>query len=128
MEIAIHGEGQVVVRFIDATGRTLLEERLSVSGSPAVQARRVVPLALQTVEGNVPLAPVLVRRSDTHQRVSFDGQAPMVFTRKRCREIKCSPKIAAKAARGVAPEVQREAQAGLLSEGPDIRSLLDAKR
>jgi hypothetical protein len=57
--------------------------------------------------------------------VTFDGQPPASWSRKRCREIKCSRKIAANAARGVAPEVQRDRQAGFMREDFDLRSLLD---
>ena len=34
VEIAIRGEGALVIRFIDKSGQTLLQERLTVSGSP----------------------------------------------------------------------------------------------
>jgi hypothetical protein len=33
MEIAIRGEGEVVIRFIDQHGQTLLQERLVISGA-----------------------------------------------------------------------------------------------
>jgi hypothetical protein len=58
MEIALDGEGEVLLRFIDAKGRTILEERLAVSGSSAVRAKRIVPLVLETTEGELPVAPV----------------------------------------------------------------------
>ena len=125
MEISLDGEGEVLLRFIDAKGRTVLEERLVVTGSSTVGAKRIVPLELETTEGELPVAPVLVHRTNDLQRVTFDGQPPASWTRKRCREIKCSPKIAAKAVRGVAPEVQRDRRAGFIGEDFDPRSLLD---
>ena len=60
MEIALDGEGEVLLRFIDAKGRTLLEERLAVSGSSTVRAIRIVPLVLETTDGELPVAAVLV--------------------------------------------------------------------
>ena len=125
MEIALDGEGEVLLRFIDAKGRTILEERLAVSGSSTVRARRIVPLVLETTEGKLPVAPVLAHRTNDRQRVTFDGQPPASWTRKRCREIKCSPKIAANAVRGLAPKVQRDGQAGFMGEDFDFRSLSD---
>ena len=125
MEIALDGEGEVLLRFIDAKGRTILEERLAVSGSSAVRAKRIVPLVLETTEGESPVAPVLVHRTNERQRVTFDGQSPASWTRKRCREIRCSPKIASNAVRGVAPEVQHDGQVGFMREDLDLRSLLD---
>ena len=125
MEISLDGEGEVLLRFIDAKGRTILEERLAVSGSSAVRAKRIVPLVLETTEGELPVVPVLVRRTNEQQRVTFDGQPPVSWTRKRCHDIKCAPKIAANAVRGVAPEVQRDQQPGFMDEDFDLRSLLD---
>ena len=55
--------GTIVVRFINKKGQTLLEERLRVSGSPTVQAKRSVPVELETSEGKVLVAPVLVQQS-----------------------------------------------------------------
>jgi hypothetical protein len=127
MEVTIRGEGEIVIRFIDARGQTLLEERVAVSGSRTVEARRIVPVALETTDGAVSLAPVLVRRSNPRQRVTFDGQAPSAWTRKRCREIKCPPGIVADAARGLAPEVAPGEFGGRLSEGPDLRRLVARK-
>jgi hypothetical protein len=53
MEIAIKGEGEVVIRFIDKTGRTLLQERITVSGSAKVEGRRMIDLSLNTTEGKL---------------------------------------------------------------------------
>ena len=59
MEIAIAGEGELVIRYIDKDGRTLMQERLTVSGLPSMEARHLAPLALQTVDGSADVAPVL---------------------------------------------------------------------
>ena len=40
MEIVIAGEGEVLVRYINAAGETLLQEKLVVTGSPTVEGRR----------------------------------------------------------------------------------------
>ena len=103
MEIAIRGEGEVVIRFIDRQGQTLLQERLVVSGPPGVQARRYVPLSIGTVRGRAELAPVLASRDNPRQRVTFDGLDPARFARGRCKAIGCSAAVTRDAARGVAP-------------------------
>jgi hypothetical protein len=103
MEIAIIGEGEVVIRFIDRQGRTLLQERLVVSGPPGVQARRYVSLSIGTVDGRVELAPVVAALSNRRQRVRFDGEPPARFALRRCRAIGCSAIVTRDAARGLAP-------------------------
>jgi hypothetical protein len=103
MEIEIRGEGELVMRFIDKTGETLMQERLTVSGSPKITALRVVELSLRTAEGDAAVAPVLVSQSNPAQRVRFDGEAPARFIRRRCKAIGCAAGIATDAARGVAP-------------------------
>ena len=103
MEIAIRGEGEVLIRFIDRQGDTLLQERLVVSGPPDVRALRIVALSIGTVHGPSELAPVLVSRSNARQRVTFAGEDPARFVRRRCKEIGCSATIARDAARGSAP-------------------------
>jgi hypothetical protein len=102
MEIEIRGEGELVLRFVDRTGRTLMQERLTVSGSPKMSALRVMELSLRTYEGATDVVPVLVSQSSAAQRVRFDGVAPAQFVRRRCKEIGCDAKVAADAARGVA--------------------------
>jgi hypothetical protein len=102
MEIAIVGEGEVIVRFIDRSGQTLMQEKLAVAGSPTVQARRIIALWADTASGRVLLAPVLVRHSNPHQRVTFDGEEPARFTRKRCEEIACASSVTDDAGRGCA--------------------------
>jgi len=107
MEIVLSGEGEVLIRYINAAGETLLQEKLVVSGSPTVEGRRAIDLTVQTKSGPVPVAPVLVSQSHASQRVTFDGTLPARFTRQRGREIGCPPKILKAAAGGrVAPPVQ----------------------
>jgi hypothetical protein len=103
MEIEIRGEGELVMRFIDRTGQTLMQERLTVSGSPKMTALRMVDLALRTTDGDAAVAPVLVSQTNAAQRVRFDGATPAQFTRRRCKEIGCDAKVTAAAARGVVP-------------------------
>jgi len=103
MEIAIAGEGELVIRYIDKDGRTLMQERLVVSGSATMEARHLAPHMLQTTEGAAEVAAVLVRQTNARQRVTFDRQPPAAYVRRRCKEIGCSAKIAAEAARGRAP-------------------------
>ena len=75
MEIAIIGEGEVVIRFIDRHGHTLLQERLVVSGPPGVQALRHVSLAIGTVRGPAELAPVVASLSNPQPRASRAADA-----------------------------------------------------
>jgi hypothetical protein len=103
MEIEIRGEGELVMRFIDKAGQTPMQERLTVSGSPKMTALRVIELSLRTAAGDVAVAPVLVSQSSSAQRVRFDGEAPARFSRRRCKEIGCTARVAADASRGVAP-------------------------
>ena len=102
MEITIAGEGELVIRYIDKDGRTLMQERLVVSGSPTMEARHLAPQSLRTVDGVTDVAAVLVGRSNPRQRVTFDRQAPAAYTRARCQQIGCDTKIATAAARGQA--------------------------
>jgi hypothetical protein len=125
MEITIHGEGTVVVRFINKKGQTLLEERLAVSGSSTVQAKRIVPLALETTKGEVPVAPVLVQQSHDGQRVMFEGKDPAAWTRERCRKIGCPRSVVDGAGRGSAPALTRGQIGAFLSDGPDMSRLSD---
>jgi hypothetical protein len=103
MEIAIFGQGEVVIRFIDGHGQTLLQERLVVSGPSGVQALRYVPLSIGTVDGPADLAPVLTSLSNSKQRVTFDGEKPARFTQRRCKAIGCSATVSRDAARGRVP-------------------------
>jgi len=121
MEIVIAGEGELVIRYIDKEGRTLMQERLVVSGSATREARHLAPNTLQTTDGPTEVAAVLVRRSNPRQRVTFDRQAPAAYARRRGKEIGCPAKIAAEAARGRAPEP--EPRIGL-SAAPDDAALV----
>jgi hypothetical protein len=103
MEIKIIGEGEVVIRFIDRNGQTLLQERLVVSGPIGVQALRQVPLSIGTIRGPAEVSPVIVSGSNTGQRVTFDGQDPARFTKSRCRAIGCNAALMRDAALGLAP-------------------------
>jgi hypothetical protein len=114
MEIAITGEGAVVIRFIDKSGRTLLEERITVSGSATIEARRIVDLSLNTTGGRALLAPVLMQQSNPEQHVTFDREIPSRFTRLRCKKIGCNARITQNAVRGKAPPpVQGQGPAGV---------------
>lgn len=123
MEITIHGEGTIVVRFINKKGQSLLEERLAVSGSATVQARSIVPVELEMTGGKEPVAPVLVQRSHDGQRVMFDGKDPATWTRERCRKIGCPRSVVEDAARGSAPALTRRQLGGFLSDGPNLARL-----
>ena len=103
MEIALIGEGEVVIRFIDRHGDTLLQERLVVSGPPGVQALRNVSLSIGTVGGPAELAPVVSSRSNPRQRVLFDWEDPARFAGRRCKTIGSSATVARNAMGGVAP-------------------------
>ena len=70
MVITIVGEGEVLIRFIDRNGQTLMQEKLVVSGSLTVEGRRTIDLAVKTIGGSVPLAPVLIKQSNPKQRVT----------------------------------------------------------
>lgn len=124
MEIRIVGEGELVIRYIDQAGKTLMQERLLVSGLPSMEARHAAPLALRTMNGAAEVAPVLVQRSNPRQRVTFEGQAPAAFTRQRCKAIGCPPKVAAEAARGRAPAPEGAAGPELSADDPGLARLL----
>jgi hypothetical protein len=124
MEIAMAGEGEVVIRFIDTRGRTLMQEKLVVSGSPTVEARRIVALSVQTSSGTTLLSPVLIRQSNPKQRVTFDGENPSRFTRKRCDEIGCTTDVAAEAERGCVPPPSPGDGAVVLSDDSALAKLI----
>lgn len=127
MEIAIVGEGEVTIRFIDQKGQTLIQEKLVVSGSPTVEGRRTIDLSVETNSGSRPLAPVLIRQSNPKQRVTFDSEIPSRFTQKRCKEIGCATKVAREAARGhAAPSAQAGASVRL-SDDQALAKLIQTK-
>jgi hypothetical protein len=86
MEIAIAGEGELVIRYIDKDGRTLMQERLVVSGSPTMQALHRAPQALQTADGATDVTAVLVRRSNVSGRpiVSHRGRGSRATRGRPC--------------------------------------------
>jgi len=119
----------VVIRFIDRHGQTLLQERLVVSGPPGVQALRQVPLSIGTVDGPAELAPVITSVSNSRQRVTFDGEDPARFVRRRSKAIGCTAAVMRDAARGKAPApVPRAAGAATISEPAMGRVLRAALR
>jgi hypothetical protein len=126
MEIAIRGEGELVIRFIDASGQTLMQERLTVSGSSKLEARRVVALSLRTVTGDTAVAPVLVKQTNPAQRVQFDGEAPSRFTRRRCKEIGCTGEVGLQASRGLAAAPVRGDGVWLSGDEPALARLIDS--
>ena len=128
MEIAIRGEGELVLRFIDKKGATLMQERLTVSGSPKMTALRVVDLSLRTAKGDAAVAPVLCSQSNPDQQVLFDGDAPAKFTQRRCKEIGCAAKVATLAARGVAPPPVPEDHPSLAADDAVIAKVLKSAR
>jgi hypothetical protein len=121
MDVSITGEGEVVIRFIDQNGRTLLQEKIVVCGSPTVKVRRSIELSVTTTNGARLLAPVLVRQSNMQQSVTFDREQPSHFTRQRCAEIGCPSEIADDAERGCAAP---PAQGVLLQNDDDFLAKL----
>ena len=119
MEMTIKGDGKLIVRLVDAKGRTMMEQQITATGSPTVQAKASVPLELDVGDGLAPVAPVLAYQSNARQKVRFDGQTPARFTRKRCREMSCSGHVAQRAARGSAKAL---VPAGLDLPTPEIES------
>lgn len=107
MEIVIKGSGEVVVRFIDRSGKTLIQESIRVSGSETVEAKRDISLFAETFAGHVLVSPVLVRQGEK-QKVTFDGESPAAFTKKRCQEICCPRYVAEDAERGYAQGLQAD--------------------
>lgn len=123
MEIVIKGEGEVVIRFVDHQGRTWIERRFVTSGSSGIQAKTTIPLILETVRGQVPLIPILVRQGDPKLQITFDGEDPSSFSRKRCHEIGGSASVAEDVALGCARSVELS-QVALPS--PDISAEVEA--
>ncbi len=126
MEIAIFGAGEVIIRFIDQHGDTLLQERLVVSGPPGVQALRYVPLSIGTARGPAELAPVFASLGNSRQRVTFDGESPARFARRRCKAIGCSASVARDAERGKAPAATPEGAGVATGVEPAMADVLRA--
>lgn len=102
MEVTIVGEGELRIRLVDSKGRTMMDQKMVASGSPTVQAKALLPLELETADGQVPVAPVLAYQSNSRQAIRFDGQQPRRFTLTRCRLIGCSPRLSQRIAKGYA--------------------------
>lgn len=107
MEINIKGPGEIVVRFIDRKGKTLIQESIRVSGSETIEAKREVNLFAETSSGQVLMAPVLVRQNEK-QHVTFDGEHYVSFTKRRCQEIGCVQSVIEDALRGCVQGIQAD--------------------
>ncbi len=107
MEIVIKGSGETVVRFIDRKGKTLLQESIRVFGSEKMEAKRDIDLSLETLAGEVLVSPMLVRQSEK-QQVTFGGEKPSAYTKKRCQEIGCTQSVVEDAERGCAQSLQAD--------------------
>ncbi len=97
-----------------------------VSGPPGVQALRYVPLSIGTVGGPAEVAPVLVSLSNRQQRVTFDGEDPGRFARRRCKVIGCSAAVARNAARGKVPPPAPHGAGVTSTSEPSMPSVLRA--
>ena len=97
-----------------------------MSGPPGVQALRYVPLSIGTVGGPVGIAPVLASLSNRQQRVTFDGEDPVRFARRRCKAIGCSAAVARDAARGKVPAPVPHGAGVTSVSDPSMRSVLRA--
>lgn len=99
MDILINGPGEVTVCLVDRTGKAMLREILRVDGSNTVSGPRPIDLKLSTHNGPARVSPVLLSHSG-NQTVTFDGQEPASFTKRRCKEIGWTDKEAEAVARG----------------------------
>lgn len=126
VEIGISGDGEVVLRFVDKQGHTLLQERIVVSGPPGVLALREVPLTLETTNGPADVAPVVISVGGSEQRVTFDGEDPDAFVRRRCRAIGCGADVTDDAARGEAPAPVSRGTTVVASTEPAMLDVLQA--
>lgn len=120
MEIVVKGEGEMMFALIDRQGRNLMQEKLIVSGSSSIQARANIALVLETTEGELALAPVLLARSNPDQKITFDGQGPQMFFRRRCKDIGGSSKLIKDVERG---HVQPVSQNQMTFPADDIQDL-----
>jgi hypothetical protein len=107
MEIAMKGSGEIVVRFIDRRGKTLMQESIRISGSETIEAKREISLFVETFSGQVLVSPVLVRQGEK-QQVTFDGEPHASFTKKRCHEIGCTQSVTEDAVRSYARGLQED--------------------
>ena len=111
LEIAIKGQGEVAVALVDRKGAVLMRKRLVISGSEGLEAKTSMPLELDTHSGRVPVVPILVRRSDSLEHVTFNGRDPAAYADERCKQLK--------AAAGV---VQKVIDADRLHDGLHLRT------
>ena len=105
MEIVIKGSGEIVVRFIDRRGKTLIQETIRISGSETIEAKREISLFAETFSGQTLVSPVLVRQGEK-QQITFDGEHHASFTKKRCQEIGCTQSVTEDAVRSYAQGLQ----------------------
>ena len=101
LEVAWRGPGEVTLRFIDSDGQAVLEETYSAFGTPEVQFRARRPILLDTRDGQLEVAPVVVSRSTSVQSLTFDAEPWQAYVRRRCESIGCSSAVADEAYRGV---------------------------
>jgi hypothetical protein len=101
VEIAWEGPGEVTLRFIDRAGQPRLEETYSAIGSRGVHLRARRPIALDTREGHVDVAPVVVSRSASVHSLTIDAQPWEAYVRRRCEAIGCSTAVGEEAYRGI---------------------------
>src|SRR5262249_2215302 len=101
MEVLMKGPGELTLSLIDRSGRTLAQQTFVLSGSPRIQAKVEVQLALNTKDGEVAVSPVLLKQSHTITEVKFDEMPAGEFTQRRCKEIRCSSRITEDAVKGV---------------------------
>jgi hypothetical protein len=101
MDILIKGSGDVVICFIDRSGKTLVQESMRSSGSATTITRRPMDLVVHTRGGRVPVSPVLASCGGK-QQVTFDGDEPAAYTRRRCQEIGSAEGVIETAGRGQA--------------------------
>lgn len=94
------GIGELTVGLTDRRGITLSEMRFNVSGDPEARGGLILPLSLNTDEGEVRVTPTLISRSDDEQTVLFDDIEPRKFVRARAKEIGCSKTVARNLERG----------------------------
>jgi hypothetical protein len=107
VEINIKGPGEIVVRFINRKGKTLIQESIRISGSETIEAKREVNLFVETSSGQVSMAPVLVRQKE-NQHVTFDGEPYVSFTKRRCQEIGCAQSVIEDALHGCSQGIQAD--------------------
>ena len=93
MEIVIKGEGEIIIRFVNYEGKTLIERKIVTSGSETIQAKTNISLMAKTISGQVSLIPVLVYQSNLKQEITFEGENPSKFCEKRCYEMNCAPSV-----------------------------------